>query len=321
MAVLMGANARTYKFALGSAILELATAGREAVTHEELAVPYALRLAERAAAHPQGPGSSVRGESDFLAVLKQEGPPTLATGRPTERLLAAAAASMPGMVMQKFHNIRGTGELAHRFYEMAGRGAQRRVILTTASRDALQHQSLLAEELSARWSIVECCFDAGIGRQLVQRGVVLGADGSALVAPVRRVAVASARSGLVGFQHGRCFYCGSPVEHLADVHVDHVYPFMLMRSRSWRGPELNGVWNLVVACVPCNLAKSARLPTESEVRRLISRNDAIAGSPHPLRRSLELGMRGAEQPLATTGEARLRFIKAVDALVTDGRHR
>jgi hypothetical protein len=38
-----------------------------------------------------------------------------------------------------------------------------------------------------------------------------------------------------------------------------------MKSGAWIGPDLNGVRNLVVACAPCNLAKSARLPQPTEV--------------------------------------------------------
>ncbi|MCZ0974410.1 hypothetical protein O1L55_30410 [Streptomyces albulus] len=48
MAVLMGRNSRTYKFALGHALLQLAGQGRAEVSLADLAVPYALSLAERA---------------------------------------------------------------------------------------------------------------------------------------------------------------------------------------------------------------------------------------------------------------------------------
>lgn len=88
-----------------------------------------------------------------------------------------------------------------------------------------------------------------------------------------------------------------------------------MNTGSWRGPSLNGVWNLVLACAPCNLKKSGRLPTDEEITRLIARNDAIAESPAPLRRTLELSMDAAG---ANASDRRLHFIRNVWTLVTTG---
>ena len=130
--------------------------------------------------------------------------------------------------------------------------------------------------------------------------------------------VTGAREGLMGFQHGRCFYCHDPLaEDFRNVHVDHVYPFSLMKTGAWTGPNLNGVWNLVVACAPCNLAKSARRPLPDEVMTLLARNDAIAGWPHPLRRALQLSMRSQRGPLATSPELRQAFVRSVHLLATD----
>ncbi|MCU1591965.1 MAG: hypothetical protein JWP11_3221 [Frankiales bacterium] len=314
----MGANSRTYKFALGEALLEFAEQGRDAVSLRELAIPYALRLAERAERYPQGPLASVGGASDFLAQLKASGPESLEAGAPTDRLTRAAVESMPGMVMQKFHNLRGVGAVAHRFYDLTGKGAARQVVLRPELKTVAVHAAALRAELHARWSVVETCFDATLGRELISAGVVLSADGQQLLAPIRRVAVAGARAALIGFQHGRCFYCRIPVgDTLRSVHVDHVYPFSLMKTGAWAGPDLNGVWNLVVACAGCNLTKSARLPTPAEVTRLLHRNDAIAASPHPLRRALELSMSDTAGAPATTSDARAAFVRQVDTVATD----
>lgn len=318
MAVLMGANSRTYKFALGSALLQCALEGRDVVTLPELAIPYVLGLAARAERYPQGPPSSVAGERDFLSLLKTDGGPSLHDAQPTERLVQAAIESLPGMVMQKFHNLRGVGAVEHRFYELEGKAAARRVVLRPELKAVATHASSLKDELEARWSVVETCFDATIGRDLIRTGVVVSPDGQQLLAPVRRVAVASARAALIGFQHGRCFCCQAAADDGSlSLHVDHVYPFSLMRTGSWSGPDLNGVWNLVVACAACNMAKSARLPTPAEVSRLLQRNEAVAGSPHPLRRALELSMSASGGSPATTPEARSAFLRAIDTLATD----
>ena len=318
LAILMGANSRTYKFALGQALLSLAAQGQEDVPLMDLARPYAMELAKRAQAFPQAPSSRPLGPADFLTMLAEETPQALSTGTPSERLVAAAEASMPSMVMQKFHNLRGIGEVPHRFYRLTGQGPKRRVLLSPSLRElAATDLALLEAELSARWSLVETSFDAGIGPSLVRTGVLVSDNAELLLDRVRRAPVAKARSALVGFQHGRCFYCQQPIRDLdVDVHVDHVYPFSRMTNGSWTGPDLNGIWNLVVSCAACNLAKSNRLPTDDEVQRLIDRNDAILLSPHPLRRTLDLLVRvpGDQQP--STSEGRLSFYRAVDLLAT-----
>ncbi|MGV9853374.1 hypothetical protein ACWDWU_32120 [Streptomyces sp. NPDC003442] len=55
LAVLMGANSRTYKFAFGAALLEYAAQDRAEVTLDELAVPYAMGLVAHLTEAPQAP--------------------------------------------------------------------------------------------------------------------------------------------------------------------------------------------------------------------------------------------------------------------------
>lgn len=318
MAVLMGANSRTYKFALAAALLDLATAGHEVLTVEELAAPYAWHLAQHADEYPQGPVTTVGGAKDFLTVLAAEREASLHAGRPTDKLLGAAIESMPGMVMQKFHNLRGMGQISHSFYELRGRGAARQVVLGEDLQTVAQHE-LLVDELAARWAIVEASFDAGIGRGLVGSGMTVSEDGQHLLTTTGRVSLTSVRPALSGFQHGRCFYCHSLLSaESRAVHVDHVYAFSLMTRTSWGGPDLNGVWNLVAACQGCNLSKSARMPRGNEVERLLARNDAIAGSPHPLRRTLERTMATPSGAPATTSADRYEFVRRVHLLAGEG---
>jgi hypothetical protein len=319
MAILMGVNSRTYKFALGAALLDMARAGQEAVTLEEVAVPYAQRLAEHAEQYPQGPVTAVGGGKDFLTVLAEEREATLKAGHPTDRLIAAAVASMPSMVMQKFHNLRGIGQINHSFYELRGRGAARQLVLSPQLHALARHE-LLAEELMTRWAIVEASFDAGIGQGLVGSGMTLSEDGHQFVPYGRRVSLAKVRPALTGFQHGRCFYCHEPLSTVPGaVHVDHVYAFSHMTRTSWAGPDLNGVWNLVASCSACNLAKSARPPTGDEVERLLARNNAIAASPHPLRRTLERTMATPTGRPAKTSTDRYEFVRRVHLLAVEGR--
>lgn len=57
-----------------------------------------------------------------------------------------------------------------------------------------------------------------------------------------------------GMTHGRCWYCGVPLNPFCNFHVDHVIP--LSRGGS------NEIENLAPACEPCNLYKGSMLVEE-----------------------------------------------------------
>ncbi|MFD8421063.1 HNH endonuclease [Streptomyces sp. NPDC059466] len=311
LAVLMGANSRTYKFALGQALLEFGRAGREGVPVAEFAAAYSLGLVRHLAGDPQAPHAQERGEKDFLTVAEQESAATLESGCPTERLLAAAVRSMPAMVMQKFHNLRSDTAVPHTFYELAGRGSQRMVRLTP---DLLQlaqseHATSLAAELEARWSIVESSFAVGIGRSLLDEGVAVDWDTLKITDKHRRRSVTGIIEATTGFQHGRCLICTDILTPSDATAVDHVFPFALMHRfagvGAWRGPDLDALWNLAPTHATCNAAKSDRQPTQAELARLAARNEAIMNSPHPLRRTLQLSLQNALPRQAAASWAQL----------------
>ncbi|MFF8562888.1 HNH endonuclease [Streptomyces albidoflavus] len=298
LAVLMGANSRTYKFALASALLEFAAEGRAEVTVDELAVPYAMSLVARQQDAPQAPSGSLAGDKDFLTVARQEAAESLRSGLPTERLLDATRRSMPTMVMRRFHNL-GASEVAHRFYESVGPPRRGTVRLTPhLHRIAGSEQAAgLRGELNARWDIVESSFAAGIGRSLVDHGVAVDWATLRLTDKHRRRPVTGVADALTGFQHGRCLICRSPLTDTDRIAVDHVFPYSLMRRfgtvSGWHGPDLDVIWNLAPAHERCNGTKSARLPTSGELWRLARRNEAILLSPHPLKKTLQLALKGA----------------------------
>ena len=61
----------------------------------------------------------------------------------------------------------------------------------------------------------------------------------------------------------------------------------------WRGPQLDGVWNLAPAHAARNASKSSRPPTRAERLLLSDRNVAIMLTPHPLRTTLALTLQAA----------------------------
>ncbi|MFF5108100.1 hypothetical protein [Streptosporangium sp. NPDC000509] len=296
MAVLIGANSRTYKFALGFALLEAAAEGRSEILLRDLAVPYAMELVRHLGQAPQVSQKGELGEKDFLSVAEREAAESLRLGSPTEELLAAAIKSMPEMVMRKFHNLRGEGaEIPHRFYEVTGRSHERVVRLSKELRDIAQSEQAptLRGELSARWNIVEASFAIGIGRSLVKEGVIVDMSTLQITDRLRRRSVAGVTDAVIGFQRGLCLICTDPIAlGIDDIAVDHVFPLSFTRllPSGSRGtaPDLDAIWNLAPTHAGCNGRKSNRLPTEQEMFRIAQRNVGIMQSPHPLRRTLEL---------------------------------
>ena len=66
-------------------------------------------------------------------------------------------------------------------------------------------------------------------------------------------------------------------------HVDHFFPHTL-KGKPFGG-NVDGVWNLVLACQPCNNGpngKFAKLPTTILLERLYKRNEFFCSSHHPL---------------------------------------
>lgn len=298
LVVLVGRNSRTYKFALGAALLEVAGEGRTEIPLRDLAEPYAMGLVRHLRNQvPQAPSGAVVGEKDFLTVAQEEAEESMRLGRPTERLLAAAVESMPKMVMQKFHNLPGGVAVPHRFYEVTGRSQERIVRLTAPLREVAQSEQAasLRGELAARWSIVETSFEAEIGRSLIEDGVAVDMATLRIMDKQRRRSVAGVTEAVLGFQHGRCLICTETlVPGVDEIAVDHVFPYSFKRllgGGCTAVPDLDAVWNLAPAHAACNLRKSNRPPTPGELLRLAQRNEAIMHSPHPLRRTLQLTLR------------------------------
>ncbi|WP_067816731.1 HNH endonuclease [Actinomadura kijaniata] len=319
LAVLMGRNVRTYKFALGHALLEAAAQDRTEIPLTELATTYATGLLRRLEHAPQASPNAPATRTDPLVVAAEEAAESRRIGRPTERLVEAATANMPGMVMRKFHNLHGS-EVPHRFYEVTGRGRDRLVRLTPALRRVALSERIdvLRGELRSRWEIVESSFSTGIGPALLAEGLVPDLADGLLYDRRRRRPVTGVRDAVIGFQHGRCLSCHQPINADDECAVDHVFPYALMdrlgAHGGWKGPDLDAVWNLAPAHAACNSAKSDHLPGSDELRRLAERNEAVMRSPVPLRRTLELALRNHRYNAAKPGEWR-RFVRDVNHLI------
>ncbi|MGF6808449.1 hypothetical protein OKW30_003575 [Paraburkholderia sp. Clong3] len=69
--------------------------------------------------------------------------------------------------------------------------------------------------------------------------------------------------------------------------MDHFFPHRLKQANL--GVNLDGVWNLVLACPTCNRGlkgKFDRIPSLPLLERLHQRNEYLVGGHHPLRETL-----------------------------------
>lgn len=286
--ILFGRNVASYKFALGASLLELASQGRDFVPLTDLALPFSRRLAEHLKdCDKQATSRSSR----FLNECRR-----FNRGEATREQLADATVRLGfNNVIDAFHVV-GGGPVGVEFFKDERQTPGNGIRLTD---DLFRLTELfqgrnLPSEVEARWRLVETAWDL----RLPSASLVVNydADTGGLVAVTRlkrRKAVAPCRDALNGYQKGKCFYCFADVslvggaDDLTD--VDHVFPHRLKPFLDV--VNVDGVWNLVLACQACNrgaAGKFDRLPELRFVERLHARNEFLIDSHHPLRETLML---------------------------------
>ncbi len=280
--ILFGKNVASYKFALAHALYEIDKTGSDIITLDELAVPFSRHLCEHLKHAPKQITSS---RSQFLDTCTQFNNGEISHSQLIETTVRRGFAN----VIDAFHNVNG-GEIEKRFF-IDERKTHSGIRLTDNFfhlGERQQYQNL-AFETTARWNLVEQAWAMGVSRNLV--GVEFDEDNQLLFSHVnaRRVNITSCRDSLNGYQKGRCFYCFKPISltpgdpDLAD--VDHFIPWAARDEVA----NINGVWNLVLACKCCNRGvdgKSARLPGSRLLERLNARNEYFIQSKLPLHETI-----------------------------------
>ena len=299
--VLLGRNVATYKFALAGAVLELAGQGLSNISLDELAVPFASRICSHLLVAPKQATSR---ESKFLDACR-----AFNAGEIDEDHLRAVTARRGfNNVIDAFHVV-GAGTSSIRFFEDARKTSVHGIVLTDSALGFDTTKSLqLASEVEARWRLVETAWDLGINTSLIlydqSKDVFTDAE--------RRTSVASARNALNGYQKGSCFYCYRSIStstgssDLAD--VDHFFPHSLQRKGILS--NLDGIWNLVLACKDCNRGPGGKfdvIPDSEYVERLRRRNDFLCESHNPLRETLWL----------QTGQSQIARFKHLQQVLSD----
>ncbi len=280
--VLYGDNSATYKFALAESLLKLCPQAGSLIKLEDLAPVFGQAIA----AHMRHSPKQGTNPGKFLkAIQKFNGDGNV------EALTKATLIDGFNDVLDAFHNVRGSPVL-YKFY-LDERRANKGVRVTDELAKLLSGMQVgnIAAEVDSRWRLVETAWNLGISaNHLVVRHDALLETMCATDSAGRRKSVTSTRSALNGYQKGRCFYCFSDLRLIGEdfnTDVDHFFPHSLSAGHATM--NLDGVWNLVLACRSCNRGaggKSDRIPSLTFLERLNTRNEYLIGSHHPLRETL-----------------------------------
>lgn len=307
--ILFGRNVASYKFALASALYEVDKTGSDLITLDQLAVPFSRYLCEHL---KHAPKQITSRSSQFLETCLK-----FNRGEITHAQLIEATVRLGfNNVIDAFHYV-NQGEIDKRFF-IDERKTNNGIRLTDnfyLLGERLQYKNL-AFETNARWNLVEQAWSMGISRNLV--GVEFDEDNQLLFTRVnaRRVDITSCRDSLNGYQKGRCFYCFKPISlvpgdaELAD--VDHFIPWAARHEVS----NINGVWNLVLACRCCNRGvegKSARIPELRLLQRLHTRNEYFIQGKLPLHETIVL--QTGQRPEARRSFLQRNWQAALDKLI------
>ena len=284
--VLLGRNVATYKLALAKSLLELTAAGKTFVTLEELALPYTRHLTE----HLKHSERQITSQSSkFLDVCR-----SFNQGHVNQTALVDAAVSLGFKnVIDAFHVV-NNGPVPLNFF--VDDRKHRNGITITDTLLTLANTSQagnLPLEVEARWRLVETAWSLDVppAALAVQYNATL--ESLFLEIPGKRIGITGCRDALNGYQRGRCFYCRCEIlinsGAGSNAEVDHFFPHCLRQFPEFGRLNLNGVWNLVLACQACNRGtggKSALVPDTRLLERLHARNQFYIESTHPLRETL-----------------------------------
>ena len=276
--ILFGRNVATYKFAFAQTLLEQAEMGKERVSLDDLALPYAGHLIRHLAMEDKQITSA---SSGFLDACRAH-----ASGKTTDEELQATTVRLGfNNVVDAFQNLSGAmGQTP--FYEKDYANGRKELVLKDGLLGLTESNEKggLPLEIEARWRLVETAWSLDVPVHTLE--VHATTEGELVVeeSEVSRRSIAPIRHALSGYQDGHCFYSALPIEHDGDnvCHVDHLIPHKFQKHMAELGVNVDGVWNLVLAEAGVNLSKSDRVPDLQFLEKLSARNEFYIASKHPL---------------------------------------
>ena len=302
--ILFGLNVASYKFALAKSLLEIAPTGKTSVTLQELAEPYSRHLREHLAKAPKQATSQ---SSRFIQACRDYDDGKI----PYQKMLDITVSLGFNNVIDAFHVV-SKKEIPVSFFQKDYQPGNRRIILTDEVFRLLEtpFPENFGKETESRWNLVETAWELGVSRNLLNVKYDEASQLFFVDSSFRRRDVTSARSALNGYQKGKCFYCFDNItvsdnnDNTCD--VDHFFPHALQPYM--QDVNLDGVWNLVLACPDCNRGlqgKFALVPATRYLERLHKRNEFLISSHHPLRETII-------QQTGNTEQERAAFLRNMD---------
>lgn len=278
--ILLGRNTASYKFALGKALLDLNAESSDLLRLDDLALPFALSLCDHLKTAPKQGTTNIN--MPLLDGCNRFNRGDLAP----DALRDIAVRHGFGDVIDAFHVLSGR-RLAERFF-IDERKTSKGIRLTDEFRmlSELPNAGDLTAEIEARWRVVETGWALGINPGLIE--FEAGTGELTIRSADRRIALSSCRHMLNGYQKGRCFYCFGSVSVVASgelADVDHFFPWALRQDVA----NVDGIWNLVLACTPCNRGVAGKfdlIPALHLLERLYRRNEFYVDSKHRLAATL-----------------------------------
>ncbi len=287
--ILIGRNVASYKFALAKSLLEMDTDNNSLIRLDDLALPFAKNICEHLITADKQITSS---SSTFLGYCRKYN-----TNEIDENKLKTETIRLGFVnVIDAFHNV--SNSEVPRFFEDS-RTENNGIILTDNFFELVgsKQSDNFKYEANARWKLWETAISMGINANLLQVKsdfdseliYAIGNDG-------KRIDVTSSRDALNGYQKGKCFFCVKPIlieqGHENSCHVDHFFPHTLINHiKSYhKFQDINGIWNLVLACPDCNNGfggKFASIPRIHFLEKLHGRNNYYTESHHPLRATIK----------------------------------
>lgn len=300
--ILFGKNTASYKFALAKSLIDISLERKsDLITLDDLALPYALHLAEHLRHSPK---QSTAKTSQFIQACQGYNEGNI----DEDRLIQITKKEGFKYVLDAFHVV-NTKAITERFYDVVNeeffideRKFNKGIRLTdnlfklfyvydNSAKD-------LNQETESRWNLVEKAWELNINKNLI--AVEFDQETKELFThdtKHHRTNITTSRGALNGYQKSRCFYCFKEIsissvdDLLAD--VDHFFPHLLKPQVATAGccrpVNVDGVWNLVLSCPECNRGengKFAQVPSLELLERLHTRNEYLIGSHHPLRETL-----------------------------------
>ena len=323
--ILFGKNTASYKFALAKSLIDVSLECQsDLISLDDLALPYALHLAEHLKHSPKQStgkvGQFIQACQDYNAGKIDE-----------DRLIQITKKEGFKYVLDAFHVV-NTKAVTERFYDMVNeeffideRKFNKGIRLTdnlfklfyiydNSAKD-------LNQETESRWNLVEKAWELNINKNLIvvefdqQTKQLFTQD-----AKHRRTNITTSRGALNGYQKSRCFYCFKEISISSDddllADVDHFFPHLLKpdvaNAGCCRPVNVDGVWNLVLSCAECNRGESgkfAQVPSIELLERLHTRNEYLIGSHHPLRETLIMQTGSSERDRKYFLDKSYRFSK------------